>query len=119
VRHFFNLWHTGRRPWWILAGAAAAVVALAIWLEPDESAPAQSGLVSFAQVQDVIAGRCATCHSGASAPLGIRFETRDQIEAWAGAIEQQAVLTRRMPPGNTTGMTEEERALLAAWVAQR
>jgi uncharacterized membrane protein len=119
VRHFFNLWHTGRRPWWILAGAAAAVVALAIWLEPDESAPAQSGPVSFAQVQEVIEARCATCHSGASAPLGIRFEARAQIEAWAGAIEQQAVLTRRMPPGNVTGMTEEERALLAAWVAQR
>ena len=42
-----------------------------------------------------------------------------EIEAWAGAIEQQAVLTRRMPPGNTTGMTEDERDLLATWIASR
>jgi uncharacterized membrane protein len=28
-----------------------------------------------------------------------------------------AVLTRAMPPGNATGMTDDERALLAAWIA--
>ncbi len=67
----------------------------------------------------MIAQRCATCHSGASAPLGIRLETAEQIEARADEIERQALLTRAMPPGNATGMTEEERALLAAWVAQR
>ena len=66
----------------------------------------------------MIEQRCATCHSGASAPLGIRLETAEQIEARADDIERQAVLTRAMPPGNATGMTEEERELLAAWVAQ-
>jgi uncharacterized membrane protein len=30
-----------------------------------------------------------------------------------------AVQTRAMPPGNATKITEEERDLLAAWVAQR
>ena len=119
IRVFFNQWHAGRRAWWIPAVAAVAVVALAIWLEPDSSAPAQAKPVPFAEVQSVIAERCAPCHSGASAPLGITFETRAQIEAWAGAIEQQAVLTRAMPPGNTTGITEEERALLGAWIAQQ
>ena len=65
----------------------------------------------------MIAERCATCHSGASAPLGIQLETREQIEARVDDIERQAVLTRAMPPGNATGMTDEERELLAAWVA--
>jgi uncharacterized membrane protein len=119
IRVFFNQWHAGRRAWWIPAVAVVGVVALAIWLEPDSSAPAQAKPVSFAEVQSVIAARCAPCHAGAAAPLGIRFETRTQIEAWAGAIEQQAVLTRAMPPGNTTGITEEERGLLAAWLARR
>jgi uncharacterized membrane protein len=118
IRVFFNQWHAGRRAWWIPAVAMVSVVALAIWLEPDSSAPAQVKPVPFAVVQSVIAERCAPCHAGASAPLGIRFETRAQIEAWSGAIEQQAVLTRAMPLGNATEMTEAERDLLAAWIAQ-
>jgi uncharacterized membrane protein len=117
IRHFFNLWHTGRRAWWIPASAVVAVVALAFWLQPDEVAPAQAGPVPFAQVQSVIEERCATCHSGASAPLGVRLETEAEITARADDIERQAVQTRAMPPGNTTRMTEEERELLAAWIA--
>jgi uncharacterized membrane protein len=118
VRHFFNVWHTGRRAWWIPASAAVGVVALALWLEPDEPSPAQTTPVPFAQVQSVIAERCASCHSGASAPLGVRLETEAEITARAADIERQAVLTRAMPPGNATGMTDEERELLAAWIAQ-
>ena len=116
VRHFFNLWHTGRRAWWILATGAVAAVALAIWLEPEE-APAGAEPVPFAEVQSVIEERCATCHAGAAAPLGVRLETQEQIEARADDIERQAVLTRAMPPANATGMTGDERELLAAWVA--
>jgi uncharacterized membrane protein len=117
IRHFFSLWHTGRRAWWIPASAVVAVVALAFWLQPDEVAPAQAGPVSFAQVQSVVEERCAACHSGASAPLGVRLETETEITARADDIERQAVQTRAMPPGNTTRMTEEERELLAAWIA--
>ena len=101
------------------ASGAVAVVALAVWLEPDEPAPATTGPVPFAQVQAVIAQRCATCHSGASAPLGIRLETEAEITARADDIERQAVQTRAMPPANATGMTEAERELLAGWLAQR
>ena len=119
IRVFFNRWHAGRRAWWIPAVTVVGTVALAIWLEPDEPAPAQGGPVPFAQVESVIAERCATCHSGASAPAGIRFETQAQIEARIDDIERQAVLTRAMPPGNATGMTDEERALLASWISQR
>ncbi|MGH3132801.1 MAG: urate hydroxylase PuuD [Gaiellaceae bacterium] len=119
VRHFFNLWHAGRRAWWIPGAAAVAAVALAFWLEPDEPAPANTGPVGFAQVREVIANRCATCHSGTTAPLGVRLETEAQITARADDIERQSVLTRSMPPGNATGMTEDERQLLGAWLAQR
>jgi uncharacterized membrane protein len=67
----------------------------------------------------VIAERCAPCHSGASAPLGIQLETREQIEARSDDIERQAVQTHAMPPGNATGITDEERQLLGAWIASR
>ena len=109
IRVFFNHWHAGRRVWWIPAVATVGVVALALWLRPDDT-PAQTGQpVSFAEVQPIIEQRCATCHSGASAPLGVRFETQEQIESRAEDIRRQAVETRAMPPGNATGITEEER----------
>jgi uncharacterized membrane protein len=119
IRVFFNRWHAGRRVWWIPVAAAAAVVALAVWLEPDEVEPANTKPVNVETVVAILEQRCTTCHSGASAPLGIRFETLEQVEARADDIRRQAVETRAMPPGNATGMTEEERTLLAAWLAQR
>jgi len=119
VRVFFNRWHAGRRAWWIPAVATVGVVALALWLRPDEAGSDVNGPVFFVQVQPVIEERCATCHSGASAPLGVRLETREQIEARAEDIRRQAVDLRAMPPGNATGMTEKERELLAAWIASR
>jgi uncharacterized membrane protein len=119
IRVFFNGWHSGRRAWWIPAVAGAGVVALALWLQPEEAGSDVRGPVFFVQVQPVIEERCATCHSGASAPLGVLLETREQIEARADDIRRQAVETRAMPPGNATGITEEERELLGAWIASR
>jgi uncharacterized membrane protein len=119
IRVFFNRWHAGRREWWIPALAAAAIVGLALWLQPEETAPASGQTATFAQIQPIVQQRCAPCHSGASAPLGIRFETQTEIEARAADIERQAVQTKAMPPGNATGITDAERALLGAWVASR
>jgi uncharacterized membrane protein len=48
----------------------------------------------------------------------VRLSTREEILARIDDIERQAVLTQVMPPGNATGMTEAERDLLAAWIAQ-
>jgi uncharacterized membrane protein len=118
VRHFFNLWHTGRRAWWIPVTAAVAVVALAVWLEPEEAGSNVRGRVGIEQVEPIVQERCATCHSGVAAPLGVRLDTREAIVARIDDIERMAVLTRAMPPGNATGMTEAERELLAAWIAQ-
>jgi uncharacterized membrane protein len=120
LRHFFNLWHAGRRAWAIPAAVAGAAVALAFVLEPDDRRPpAGARAVPFARVQSILARRCLTCHAGAGAPNGVRLETRAQIEARAAEIERVAVQTRVMPPGNSTGMTEAERGLLAVWLASR
>jgi uncharacterized membrane protein len=118
IRVFFNRWHMGKREWWIPAVAAIGVVALALWLQPEEAGSDVSDPVTFEQIQPVVAERCATCHSGVSAPLGVRLERREQIEARSDDIERQAVLTEAMPPGNATGMTDAERDLLGAWIAQ-
>jgi len=116
IRHFFNLWHVGKRPWWILGAAAAAAIALAIALAPEDTAPAAGGTPSDDDVVVIAAQRCAVCHSGVSAPLGIRLGDAQQLEQHADAIEAM-VESRAMPPGNVTGMTDDERAQLVAWAS--
>ena len=115
IRHFFNRWHTGRREWWILGAAAAGAIALAIVLAPEDP-PVGASQVTDGEAQAIATERCTTCHVGASAPNGVRLDSLDGLEANASQIERQ-VASRAMPPGNATGMTDEERAQLVAWAA--
>lgn len=125
VRHFFNLRHQGRMAWGLPIGALAIVAFVAVAVAPslgvgvvrEPFSPAES-----AAVRSVITERCVTCHSVrptyagiTAAPKGIAFETSQQIKANAPLIYQQVVATRLMPLGNVTGMTEEERQLIARW----
>ena len=43
----------------------------------------------------------------------------DQIRAEADRIYQQTVMTRVMPIGNLTAMTDDERASIAQWYQMR
>ena len=62
---------------------------------------------------------CALRSEGFSAPpLGIAFDTPEQIRSRASQIEEQAVRTNAMPLGNVTGMTDAERELLGRWIDQ-
>jgi uncharacterized membrane protein len=124
VRHFFNLRHAGRTAWWIPVTAAVAGIALAVAIRPDEGgggAPARA--VGAEEAQAIVQRRCVPCHSreptqeGFDAPPGgVTFDSIEEIESQADAIEEQAVRTRAMPLGNVTGMTEEEREKLGAWI---
>lgn len=103
----------------ILAVVILAAVAIAIAPRPQESSGAS---VSFNQVRNVINARCTSCHSSAPvhpafpvAPLGIEFDNEAQIVNEAERIYQQTVVTRVMPIGNLTAMTDEERQVIDAW----
>ena len=122
VRHFFNLRHRGRTAWAIPVTAALATLALAIAIAPHKPDAAQS--YTFSGVQRIVAIRCAPCHAETPAqpgfsvaPKGLLLETASQIAANAQKINDQAVVTRAMPIGNLTHMTDTERAILAAWIA--
>ena len=121
VRVFFNRWHAGRRAWWVPAVATVGVVALAV-LAParghERRSYGRAGDLR-ARSQSVIAQRCATV------PLGRRRRrwesgSRPRRRSRRASTTSSAWPCRReaMPPGNATGMTDEERSLLAAWVAQ-
>jgi uncharacterized membrane protein len=125
IRHFFNLRHTGRTVWWIPLTAALGIAAVAVAIRPGggSSAASVGGSVPFASAQAIVSERCVPCHSShptkvESAPLGITFDTPQQIKAQAALIQQAAVTTSTMPLGNATGMTQAERDLLGAWIRQ-
>lgn len=136
IRHFFNTMHAkGERLWWCWAVAAIAFVAAA-WLSaiPDKRrdvallGPAPTVLAAvmarpdFAQVRDIVTGRCSMCHAKEPAwadipvaPKGVLLDSDEEIAAHAHDILVQAGIGRAMPPGNITEITRGERAMLAAW----
>jgi uncharacterized membrane protein len=123
IRHFFNLRHAGRTEWFIPVTAVAAAVVLAIAIRPDESGGAPGGQVDEAKAVAIVQQRCVPCHSqnptreGFDAPPGgVVLDTREQIVDQADAVDEQAVRTKAMPLGNVTGMTDEERETLGAWL---
>ena len=48
-------------------------------------------------------------------PKGVILETDSQIAAHAREIYLQAGRSHAMPPANVSGITDEERRLLASW----
>jgi uncharacterized membrane protein len=79
--------------------------------------------VTLDRVRSIVGQRCVTCHSQAPTfpgiaqpPAGVVLQTADGIVQNAQRIYQQVVVTRIMPLGNASKMTDEERAVIAAWV---
>ena len=120
IRLWFVARHKGNAPAWTLVTGLVLVAAVAAILAPRDSAgPA----VPLAEAKQVIDRRCVSCHADkpafqglAEAPKGVKLDSPERIEAQRLTIHQQTVLTRAMPPGNLTGMTDDERALLDRWV---
>ncbi|HEU5102746.1 MAG TPA: urate hydroxylase PuuD [Roseiflexaceae bacterium] len=128
-RHFLNIRFTYGGWLRLAAGTALLTIAVLVLLitraNVSSSASASSGPVAFADARAVIQRRCLECHSAAPtdatftvAPAGVMFDTPEQIARMAARIKERAVVTKTMPFNNKTGITEQERALLGAWVDQ-
>jgi uncharacterized membrane protein len=139
IRVFYNLRHAGKGdPWWCWAVAALALW-LVLWiamaasplgrerlgLAPMEPAPARVAQAAAPdEIANLVAGRCAMCHARepgwpgvALPPKGVRLDTPEEVARQKHAIYLQSVASTAMPPGNLTGMTREERLMLARWIA--
>jgi uncharacterized membrane protein len=123
IRHFFNLRHAGRTEWFIPVTAVAASLLLALAIRPDDGGGTQAGPVDAEAADAIVQQRCVPCHSQNptqegfdAAPAGVVLDTREQIVDQADAVDEQAVRTKAMPLGNVTGMTDQERETLGAWL---
>ena len=126
IRVYFVARHKGpASPWPLLAAALltlALVAALAPRTTPDTGQDTGSTSVSFSQVQQIVTQRCTVCHAthpsqpGFTAPpKGVVFDTPQDITGQALTIHQQTVVSKAMPIGNLTGMSDAERALIDQW----
>lgn len=134
IRHYFNTVHmrAGNPIWTWLVTALIFVVIM--WLstapmfqaaEREEAhGPALrfAKAEGFADVQDIVMGRCSMCHAAEPAwegmhwpPKGVRLETEHQIAMAAKEIYLQAGLTHAMPPANLSYMQQDEREQIVAW----
>ena len=120
VRVWFVMRHKGRAPAWVWIAGVLLVAAAAALVSP--ARPKPGAAAAFSDVKRVIDVRCLSCHADkpsfqglAEAPKGVKLDTPERVRAQALQIHQQTVLSRAMPPGNLTGLTEDERALLDRW----
>jgi uncharacterized membrane protein len=135
IRHWFNTRHKrAGNPHWTW-GVTAVLFVLIAWLStaPMRTAPAEVSALppaaarmaaaeGFAEVTDIVLGRCAMCHAAEPAwqgmhwpPKGVVLETPAQIAAEGRRIALQAGLSHAMPPGNLSWMEPEERAAIVRW----
>ena len=123
IRQYFVLRHKGMAKAWLPVAACVLLAGVAAAIAP-RGVVSGGPAVAFVQVQGVIAQRCVPCHAAQpqqagfmQPPKGIMLETPEQIAAQAPKIGE-TVANKVMPIGNLTQMTDDERALIAAWVAQ-
>lgn len=128
TRHFFNLRHKGVvRPGILISSLVA--LALLAWLISPHSADsvaqtAVSNGLNDAQALALVHKHCTSCHSASPsdeifkvAPAGVMLDSLEQIHQWKSRIQARAVISKDMPFMNKTGMTDEERVQLGAWLS--
>jgi uncharacterized membrane protein len=135
IRHWFNTRHANKgSPTWTWLATVLLFIAI-MWLstvpkvlsdggEARASTAAEAVVASpdFSKVRDTVLGRCSMCHAREPGwegiivpPRGVVLEADGDIVAHAREIYLQAGRSHAMPPANVTGITEEERQLIASW----
>lgn len=125
IRVYFVQRHFGK------ASPTPVIIAIVILLvssflmAPKDSATSEQALTGealFLEVNRIIQVRCVSCHANkptqpgfAAAPKGISLESLDEISKQSALIHQQTVVSKVMPIGNLTQMTDEERAVIDQW----
>ena len=122
IRHYFNLRGVGQAKKSLIALIVVSVLALIYALAPSQSQVQNQEAVNIEEVQLIIEKHCVSCHASepssaifAVAPNGFMLDTKEQIIKHKNQIYQQAVISKAMPLGNATNMTDEERDKLKVW----
>ena len=124
IRHYFNIRHLPGFRAWPLVPAFLLLAGLVFITAP--APPDQGGVsttaVPTSEIYAIIEARCTTCHARVpafegftSAPLGVELDSAQKLLQHAQMIYQTVVVSRVMPLGNLTQMTDAERQRVASW----
>ncbi|NQV85482.1 MAG: urate hydroxylase PuuD [Woeseiaceae bacterium] len=121
IRIFFVARHKGHASA-LPVVLAVLLLALMAGLIAPRSQLSSAVTATMSEVRAVVNARCVNCHSSTpthpsfpAAPLGVILDNDEQILAEADRIHVQTVVTRVMPIGNLTAMTDEERQIIDQW----
>jgi uncharacterized membrane protein len=127
VRHALNVYYQRDQKEIGLVMASAFSLVLAIGLsfyQPGRTAGLGTSVVTIDDVRamSLIQQHCTVCHAAqpsypgfSAAPQGLVLETKAQLMQNRTRVIQQTFISKAMPIGNVTQMTDEERAQLQAW----
>jgi uncharacterized membrane protein len=122
VRVWFVQRHKGSADPLVLAAGLVMLVLTAFAAAPRPDPDLGGPPVAFAEVQPIFQARCVSCHAAkptqegfAAPPKGVILQSPDEIRARAAMINTQVAVSRVMPPGNLTNITDAERRLIARW----
>ncbi len=125
MRHGYKLGRNGNPAPYAWLGVAVIVALIVVMRPPVPAAnnsaatPPVATPVAVADVKQVMTARCVMCHGEGMQMKGVRLDSEEWINRHAQAIYQQVVVTKAMPMNNATGITDEERALIARWFELR
>lgn len=141
MRHGYKHGRSGN-PWPYAAVGVAVIVGVIAWLAPSPnatkssvssvtsvasaattaaSAPAAASSANAASsippaVLKVIEQRCILCHGEQVQMKNVRLDSPENLQKNKAMVYQQVVVTKQMPMNNSTGITPEERQIIADWV---
>ena len=125
MRHGYKLGRNGNPAPYAWLGVAVIVTLIVVMRPPVPAANSSAATsppvipVAVADVKQVMTARCVMCHGEGMQMKGVRLDSEEWINRHAQAIYQQVVVTKAMPMNNATGITDEERALIARWFELR
>jgi uncharacterized membrane protein len=122
IRHYFNIRHLPGFTAWPLIPSVLLLAGLIFATAPKQPAVSQlTTKVETAEIFAIVQKRCVNCHAPTpvfagftSAPLGVELDSQDKLVQHRERVYQTVVITRTMPLGNLTQITQSERQKIAA-----
>lgn len=124
IRHFFNLKHVGIHKPWVLVSGLIAFLILMVAIGPKPSSQANATIISDTEAMSLVQAHCIECHSQTPSsqmftapPLGFVMDNIDQVRVGAVKAHTRLLVSKDMPLGNMTQMTDKERQDLGNWMS--
>jgi uncharacterized membrane protein len=126
IRHYFNIRHLPGFRAWPLLPALLLLAGLVAYSAPEPAPVNHAGAAGTAPqtagIYAIIEQRCVACHARVPtfagltvAPLGVELDDPQKLVQHSERVYQSVVISRLMPLGNLTQMTDSERYLVARW----